>query len=668
MHQPLFSFFRIAPVAFAAVFVAANTGCIINASDFAPPVCADIAEVCPALVCELGNVVDDAGCEICECKVEEACDVDQAAPAECVNPRFDEAECKWLCEPTNDRCRTDDDCSVGFFCALVGSAEAPSDDDSQNDPAPPSPEGQCLPLNDDECTTDSDCDRGERCVTDLETATAYCIVVDDQPCVSDADCHVDEVCLREGNGGGAGADGGDERRIAPPDGICVPAPQTACDNDEQCNAGYHCEALNITNALIAPAPGVCALNPIESCLTDLDCLRGQRCDFDGSPANALIFIAGTCVDVSVPADGCFNDNDCRNGQHCELSFADNEPRRLAPCDPATANCDQVPVLPGICVDDDLPACSTDADCHDGDYCDTTSPANALIACNINEETGACDPINLNGVCRPREVACNDDRACAAGEFCDFGADAQRPAPPLCDQPDGNCEIPLPEGVCRAIPTVTECFSDDGCRVDEFCDFGFGPPRPLIIAVGTCQPLNAPAECRADADCGRNQICQFLDDCTCPAVCLDEDEDNVCDPCVCETARRPAPSGICVDVRPEPVTCSNDEQCAADQICFFDDTIAPPRGEANRPARTGVCKARIANPCETMRCTANSTCVVNDAGEGQCIPDQVCTGDESCSNGLVCNAGNEVCNANPACRPGEPCIDVCYGFCVAPERG
>ncbi|HEY1101080.1 MAG TPA: hypothetical protein VGF99_19230, partial [Myxococcota bacterium] len=265
----LLRFTALAPLALMTALVAANTGCIINATDLGgfpePDDCPALDEACPALSCEYGFVENADGCEICECNTEPVCDPSQVPAPDCVGARFDEATCSWTCQV--EGCRTDADCATGEFCAFVGTADAP-DDGSNGDRAAPAPTGECLPLpTEGECNVDSDCARGERCVFSREDNAGYCLVIDEPVgCLVDADCRADEVCTTSATGGSGGSDDrADPPEGAPPReqefGFCTPAPAQSCSTDEECGAGWRCEIASLGNGLIPREAGTCVLDP-----------------------------------------------------------------------------------------------------------------------------------------------------------------------------------------------------------------------------------------------------------------------------------------------------------------------------------------------------------------------------------------------------------------------
>ena len=592
MYQNVRSFFRVVPVAFAAAFVAGSTGCIINANDFLAEGegenCVVLEEICPSLVCASDNVIVE-GCAICECADEPiACEDDKPVP-ECAEPiRLD--DCSWTCG--GDACVSDSDCRDDEFCAFVGT-DAPSDDSGEAAQRP-EPTGVCL-AKETSCAADSDCGDGASCENGTCVDNAF-------DCFSDADCFLGELCIFDGGDNGS-EEGADIARS----GTCQLGPDTICSVDDECSAGFHCEAIDspeAPNGLVAPAPGICVVDDVLSCNADQQCRRGQHCDYS-DVTNAIVAAPGVCVD-DVVDQGCESDADC-NGGICELSCQG---------DPTCPECD-VCFFVGTCIDTD---CTTDGDCGDNQFCDVGQLAPPAPECDVDGAN--CDVPLGTGVCRDIviiEARCTSDDECGNGRFCDFGTDpndALRPAP--CD-PAIGCDpvAPAPEGSCRDIVVVSTCSTDADCGGGEFCDLGdtIGLRRPcldengdgvcddVVINEGICRPLEGPASCVGDLECAEDQVC-LLDTCYCPAVCIDDGHGG-CVPCEC------APYGTCIDVVIDDV-CFSDEGCGDGRFCNLGTTDE--NGRRAFPA-TGICEDLPIAP---------TPCV----DDGQCIEGQICVFTES----------------------------------------
>ena len=554
-------------------------------------------------------------------------------------------------------CFSDADCFRGEFCNFgsVDGSEGAASDVAQI--------GQCERAPDQACTVDEDCDTGSHCEgfdapNGLIPAPAggICVLDDPSACQADQDCRRGQHC--EYNVG-------TDAIVAAP-GVCVDdtVSHGECEVDSDCNGGT-CD-LSCQRDPNCPECDVCFFvgTCIDTgCTADSDCRDGQFCDFN----NTVGAIAppdcdredptcqqpepiqqGVCRDDVVPT--CTSDEECGRGQFCD--FSRDDAQRPAPCDPAVG-CDPVPPQPeGICRDVIvIESCTTDADCARGEFCNIGDTAGRRPCLDENNDNICDDGTAPVGTCEPIVVTCLDDSQCAQGEFCDFGFGPE------------NALI-VAGGICRPLDIDTGCAIDSDCAAGEFCDFGDAAAalRPcldenndgacddVVGNEGVCRPIDGPVGCLSDRECAEDQVC-LLDTCNCPAVCIDDGNDG-CVPCDCApvgvcvdviiddicftdaecgegrfcnlggstdpSGRRAIPAaGTCEDIVLEPTPCIDDSQCRDDQVCVFSDGGADP-GEANRPGRTGVCKAAI-SPCAAVLCREDTTCQVAADGTAACVP-------------------------------------------------
>jgi Cys-rich repeat protein len=485
------------------------------------------------------------------------------------------------------------------------------------------------------------------------------LVCEPDGCTSDADCGDGFYCAFFGPEPEPGSD--EDQAQRPLTGSCEPlVVEPGCTSDIDCDDGYFCSFETPTSppgdgaedpGLVAPQ-GECVRRE-EGCTADIDCAVGSLCE------------NGVCV----ASRECFLDEDCAAGFHCETLDA---PTGLI-------------ALPGgVCVPDDQPTCTSDADCNGGS-CVTTceadpncpncdvclfvstcvdtgctvnedcdageicffgdAAANRAIACPDENNDGQCDfDVPAGGVCRTAEAGCTVNADCAENQFCDFDTSADRIAPCVDNDSDGVCDdvIVVQTGVCRdfeATCTVdADCAAGEVCQIDDDCvcagvciDDGNGGcvPCECALAAGICVvPVN-PA-CVSDADCGDGQVCSFGFDQR-PVPCLDADTDGVCD-----FALLP-PTGVCVDVVEPPTNCSTDADCENGEFCSFDD--APVDGGQAIVPPLGVCVELNVDPCAAVRCEAGTACVVEADGQAVClaVPTR-CNDDTACAAGEICNEG------------------------------
>ena len=611
------------PLSSAVFLLAITVGCVIITGDDASgdEACIDLDAVCPNLVCETEQVVVD-GCPICECAA-----VCEPGPApECAGARVLD-DCTWTCEI--QECQADGDCGDGFFCSadngtLPSDPGAPAQDPPEA--APVSPGGVCLPI--------------ERPLG----------------CFADADCASGFFCDVSNAGGGASdplpppPDGGGERPIPPPQaGIC--APISVCFSDVDCAPTAHCEFPGAADALVAVG-GVCVDNTVVSCASDFDCSAGSVC------------VNGTCAQ---PAQPCFNDAECQAGEFCDFDTAG---RVACPDVNGDSICDEpTPAIEGVCHAIAPASCTSDVDCAHGQLCQLTDQCVCTTEC-IDDGMGGCLPCDCpanSGVCIDIVITPCATVRCTADTTCQVDADGLASCVP--NAPPCTSDVDCAQGqVCELIDQCVctrECI-DDGMGGCLPCDCPPSSGVCIDIVITPCATVRCTADttCQVDADglascvpndplCTSDDVCAAGTHCNAADICLPDPACAAGDACiaVCQ--------GHCVET-----ACAADADCPDTQTCVFD--VA---GGAARPivAPQGFCRTGdpTITPCATVRCSSGTTCEVNAAGNAECVPDApVCSSDDMCAAGTVCNAA-DVCLPDPACMAGGPCIDACYGFCVAP---
>lgn len=277
------------------------------------------------------------------------------------------------------------------------------------------------------CAANADCDDADACTTDTcdvasgdctntaDCDAAHCTATGCVTCLADADCDNSDAC------------DGDETCVA---GACVNGTALACDNGDFCDGTETCDAATGCVAGTAPCDAV-----TEQCNETTDgcdtiCTDDAGCD-DG------VFCNGpeTC-DLTDPANGiCVGGTDpctddlvfCNGTESCDVA-TDACVSSGDPCTTAGTTCDEGTAA---CVTE--VACTLDADCDDGVFC------NGLETCDLT------DP--ANGVCAVGARPCDDADADGNVITCDAGA-AQS-----CDEGDTAA-------VCTNCPGETRNFTLD----------------------------------------------------------------------------------------------------------------------------------------------------------------------------------------------------------------
>jgi len=514
-------FQRSLPLIAGLFAMAADGPCTIrvDVDDEDEEECADLGDICPSLSCENGNVLDAAGCAICECNTVSNCGDVVQRPPECANPIFDEATCSWSCG--GDVCFSDFDCGPGFFCAFTGTDTPDGNGDRDGRIAG----GQCLPVNPG-CTTDEECGPGFICD------------------------------FSGGNGGGAAppADGEEREALPLPQGQCVFVEQ-GCFSDADCGRGFVCEFVDAAGGLIAQQ-GVC-VQQTEGCATDEECGEGRHCEFLDSAGAIVIFVGpGICVDNEPLA--CSDDSQCAPGERCVETCG---------LDPSCPDCDRC-LLVTVC-QPAFVACTSDAECREGEVCslDGGGANDRAIPCFDDNNDGVCDDIGITGSCIPVIVddSCESDADCAEGQTCNLGNDDCVCTTECRDDGMGGClpcECAESVGFCEDLST--NCLSDADCADGTVCEIvdvtgcvpcEVGPDGNMEclpcdpIPVGIC--VAPVATCSSDADCAADEQCVI--------------ETAVCDPATGEACRPAfAPQGTC-EPRAASV-CNSDIDCEAGQFC------------------------------------------------------------------------------------------------------
>lgn len=384
--------------------------------------------------------------------------------------------------------------------------------------------------------------------------------------------------------------------------------------------------------VVALVPGCQLLLP-ETC-PDLDevCPDVQCEDRGGYVQNRDGCSTCECIDDGDPGPGavCWDDSECGDGERCDtVNFCEPAPG----CDPETApNCPDA--CYGRCVAG-TDACSSDADCAEGQVCAFFS--NERPVEDQPDQGGGAAPPDGDGEERPGDpvvpveqgvcidVSCGSANValpeCPPGSELVFDPNID-PCNPVCISVD-FCRELLPE----------ECLQFPGCElVQEPCGCGTEPGQDPDAPNGGAPE---PAPC----DCAFIERCVAVDDCS--SLPIEECELNP--NCVLKAIGSGGGSGGSggsdggAPGAPEPAPCDP----SVEPDCNIDPAPPPPP-----PEEQLICVARGA--------------------DGFCFSDADCAFGEVCQLVTVCGSG---CTVDPDTGE-ETCFEECWseqGSCVPSDR-
>jgi hypothetical protein len=404
------------------------------------------------------------------------------------------------------------------------------------------------------------------------------------------------------------------------DAVFVPAPDAACDSDEDCDDGNSCTTdtcdveLGCVHEAIVPccAPDQCEIenecfnndeeNPDNSCAIclvvvatdDWSAQDETECDDESACTSGDTCVDRECVGVA---------RDCSDGNHCTDDICDEEsgecswPANSAPCSDGNACTVGDACENGSCADGKDPLICDDSNTCTSEVCD---PAIGCVL--VPDDTQSCDDgdsctitdMCVDGICAGLEDnSCDDDNLCTA-DFCG---------------PDG-CDHSSLEEYCGD----TNVCTDDGCDPELGCVYGFNT-NP----------------------CDDGSVCTIADGCgggVCRGTSVYMEDENPCTDDGCDSI-----SG--------PFSVNNDDRCDDDNVCTVGDACT----DGGCVSGTDELNCDDGNVCTDNACDSAEGCVaVNN--EATCDDGNLCTDGDSCESGICIGAPT-------SCDDGRDCtIDLC----------
>ncbi len=418
--------------------------------------------------------------------------------------------------------------------------------------------------------------------------------------------------------------------------------------------------------VLAFGVAACDITPTEpgagaACTTHVDCQANAAC-LSGQCENVAENLAGalTC-DADDP---CPSGAVCQNG-HCLAAEGASPMACAAHVDcPANWAC-----LYGHCVffepdatdDADGDGYPAATDCLDSDA--SVHPG-AAEACDGRDND--CDGTVDEGC---GEVPCTSDADCSTP--CASCTNGQCIVPPcrVCDS-DHAC----PAGFQCVIAAGGCCSSCEPVEVDpEICGDGLDNDRDGLIDEGCGEDDRDADGFPAGEDCDDSdpaihpaalEVCDGLDN-DCDGLI-----DDGCGEIPCGSDAECGPCAVCMDglcVMPPCMTCHDDAECAAGEMCQVDAggccSACVPAGPQPEICGDGIDNdwdGEVDEGCEPLPCASDADCPDPCAAciNGQCapLPCQECGPNAPCAAGEVCVPSADGCCSG--CEPAGPDPEIC----------
>jgi len=486
--------------------------------------------------------------------------------------------------------------------------------------------GFCIAGNQPDCTTDSQCGDGRKCVQ------GKCEDVVVQP-----DCTKDEEC-------------GEGFKCA--EGQCVGGTTEKCETDEDCEEGFECKDQACVE-----------IEPVPECDEDSDC-ESDNCDEE----------TGKCGDIIVPVD-CESDADCKDDNPCTIDTCvdakcSNEFKAGAGCCNTAQDCPNVSCNKTSCegqqckytaVED---CCTLDGECEDGniltvDKCVEYECQHNMPDCVNDGECDDSNPCTLdycqNAECKHTPDAgaacCTSDKDCDDGKLTtkDICISNQcihvgsTPCDDLQDCVDSNpcTQESCSAGLCTDAPVESAectCISDADCfgtKGSTCTIFQTGPLSLGAYCANPHGPKKGGEPCSINAEC-KSDFCVLLED---GSICFGGCKSDV--DCsggtACGQINFGLPGDNTVEVPacvPSSQPCTGDAQCKPGDVCLPMATPAQPDTIVTACGDGGVGTKEAGETCTgDTECESHFCFDLFEKSKSVCWA--ACKTDADCSNGLKC---------------------------------
>lgn len=395
--------------------------------------------------------------------------------------------------------------------------------------------------------------------------------------------------------------------------------------------------------------------------------------------SALIVGAMGCGEDGVPDTKvvCTSDDDCEMGTVCaQDSDVVTSSGTGRSCN-GTIGCEFCQVGQVCLVRDDgssacsVPECFGNSDCVSPETC--MSGLCAQAGCDTKADCPAGKVCNLNGGCVDPPSTCSNNEQCPAGEVC------------------------LEDGTCRAgCASDTECLDTEycvdstkicatGCRMGscqagQTCDLmsrscmsmvsnctmpGVTCPNGQVcnMANGMCE---APVDRCAGVMCAAGEICNPNTGMCMSSTCNATPADMMC---TAPTQYWSQDLCACVECR-NSLDCSNGLTCNTNGQCVTCTVTCNPSTPGTCGGNAPYCTGGCCNECiGAADCPQGELCL-----GGECAVPPSCANDpNACTNGLVCNTANGMCEApmiapGTSCDPADPMSCPFGQFCTPGANG